>query len=335
MKIIIQIDSLEYELTQKILNTLWNTTENIFYNKYSDISKKIFLDIWDNFNINYDNYKNNLIERNKYLFIKKWNNLIVEDDRNFTSFEIYKNLWYSVYNVKIWMNCNLWCKYCYLLNTTKFTPELTIYGNIKEETIKFLENNKDRKILLNLWEYTDTYLFDKITNLSDFFNDLTFKYPNLIIESRTKLINIPINFQPNSNFILWFSISINEMDNFWKKEQIMKKLEYIKNLTHLWYYVSLKFDPITTLDWYDDDFFNIIQKMDLSRIHHFSIWCLRFSKGLWKIIWKCSDVKTINGDFEILNWKYVNKFREHIYNFFITKMKNIWITKYYLSMDPK
>lgn len=334
MKIMIQNSSLNYELTKQLLEKLGNSYEINIYDKYGDVSN-IFLNIWDNFNMNFENYKTNLEIRNNYLFIKKWTNLIVEDERDFTSFEIYKKLGYEVYNVKIWMNCNLWCKYCYLLSSTKFNPELTIYWNIKEEVRQFMESNKDKKIVLNIWEYTDSFLYDKITNLSSFFNELCLEYPNLLVESRTKLTNLQLNLNPNKNFILWFSVSINEMDNFWKRDLIIKKLEFISHLTKLWYKVALKFDPIITLDWYDDDFFEVIKSMNKENIHHFSIWCLRFSKWLWKIIWKCTNTKSVKWDFETVNWKYVNRYRECIYNFFIKKMETIWVYDYYLSMDPK
>jgi len=334
MKIYLQNNVKKFELTNEIIKRIWENTNIIEYEKYKDTTKDIFLNIWNNFNINYESYKKNLNIRNNYLFIKKWNNLIVEDDKDFQSFEIYKKQWYKVYNVKIWQNCSLWCNYCYLLSSNKFNPELTIYWNIKEEVKKFLNKNKWEKIVLNIWEYTDSFLFDKTTNLTSFFREMCLKNENLIVESRTKLQNLKINFKPIDNFVLWFSISINEMDIFWKKELILKKLDYIKELTHKGYTVSLKFDPIITLNWYDNEFFSKIKEMNLNKIHHFSVWTLRFSKNLWKIIWNCTSSKKCSWEFEFINWKYINKNRENIYNFFISKMNEIWITKYYLSMDP-
>lgn len=335
MKIYIQKSVMDYTCTHDVIAHIGEKHEIIQYDKYTELAKELFLDIWDNFNINYENYTQNLSRRNNLFFIKKWTNLFVEDNKDFTSFEIYKKLWYTVYNVKIWMNCNLWCKYCYLLNTTKFTPEIAIYGNIQEETLKFVENHKDKKMLLNLWEYTDTFMLDKITDLTVFFNNLTLQYPNILIESRTKLQNLTLKFDPNPNFILGFSVSINELDKFWKKEQVLSKLNYIQWLTKLGYSVSIKFDPIISLIWYDDDFFDIIKEMDLTKIHHFSIWCLRFSKWLWRVISQCGDVKTVHWNFQEIHWKFVNTNREHIYAFFISRMKAIWLHDYYLSMDPK
>ena len=74
--------------------------------------------------------------------------------------------------------------------------------------------------------------------------------------------------------------------------------------------------------------------MNLNNIHHFSIWSLRFNRSLGKIIYNCTPHKTINWDFELINNKFVNKYRKTIYTFFINKMKEIWLNDYYLSMDP-
>ena len=323
-----------HELTNKIISNLNKKYEIEYYDKYWDVSNQIFLNIWNNFNINFENYKTNLNNRNKYLFLKKWNNLIVEDDRNFSSFLIYKNLWYTVYNIKIWQNCNLGCDYCYLLSSNKFNPELTIYSNIEEEINKFIKNNKNKKIVFNLWEYTDTFLFDWITKLTSFFYNICKENPNIIVETRTKLNNFKINFPPIQNFILGFSISINDMDKFWNEKLILNKLKNIKVLTNKWYKVALKFDPITTLKWYNENFFSLINNMNKENIHHFSVWTIRFTTNLWKIISKCSNTNKTVWDFKKINWKYVNIYRKWIYEFFIKNMKTIWINDYYLSMEP-
>jgi len=334
MKIYLQKEAKKYAFTNDILNKL-NNFEVVEYDKYGDIKSNLFLNIWDNFNIIFDNYKKNLEIRKDYIFLKVGKDIISRDEKWFTSFEIYRKLWYAIYNVKIWQNCLLWCDYCYLLSTNKFNPEITIYSNIKEEVNKFIKEHPWKKILFNIWEYTDSFLLDKITQLTEFFYDICSKNPNIIVESRTKLSNLFINFPPIPNFIFWFSVSINNMDRFWKKEDILKKLEYIKELTHKWYIVSLKFDPIITLNWYDSNFFEVINQMKKENIHHFSVWTLRFTRNLWKIIWNCTDTKNVNGEFILENGKYVNKYREAIYNFFIQKMWDIWINDYYISMDPK
>ncbi|MDD3793297.1 MAG: hypothetical protein PHI37_00595 [Candidatus Gracilibacteria bacterium] len=334
MKIYLQKEAKKYDLTQEILNKL-SSFEVIEYDKYSDIKKDIFLNIGDNFNIIFDNYKTNLEKRKDYLFLKSGKDLISRDDKGFTSFEIYRKLGYAIYNLKIGQNCLLGCDYCYLLSTNKFNPEITIYSNIKEEVNKFIKQNPGKKILFNIGEYTDSFLFDKITNLNQFFYEICIKNPNIIVESRTKLMNLDIKFPPIKNLILGFSISINNMDRFGKKEDILKKLEYIKELTYKGYIVSLKFDPIITLNGYDNDFFDVINNMKKDNIHHFSLGTLRFTRNLGKIIGNCTDSKKVNEEFILENGKYVNKYREAIYNFFIQKMGDIGVNDYYLSMDPK
>lgn len=336
-KIFVQKDSLKFELTKDILNNLWKDIEIINYEKYWDVINDIFINInIDKYNIDYNKYKVNLENRNKYLFLKKWTNLIVEDKwEDYNSFSIYKDKGYKVFNVKIGQNCSLWCKYCYLLSTQKQRPELAIYCNVKEETNKFIKKYKWEKIVLNLWEYTDSFLYDSLTNLNRFFYNICLENPNIIVETRTKLNNFKIDFPPIKNFILAFSISINNLDNFWTKKLTLKKLNNINLLTQKWYMVAIKFDPIVRLDWYDDDFFNIIKEMDLNFIHHFSIWTLRFTRSLKNIMTTCSPNIELNSNFEYVIDKYVNKQRMHIYNFFINKMKQIWVNEYYLSMEPK
>lgn len=314
----------------------YNTPEYVIYNKYSDISSDIMDPVIVNSEYNYSHYKENIINnRNRFIFLKKWSNLLVPDwyDWKFKSMQIWKERWYKVFNVKLWQNCNLGCKYCYLLASNKMYPELAIYWNLEEEVEKFLKNHSEEKILFNIWEHTDSFLFDDVTNYTLFFYSLLDKYPNLVIEARTKLTDLNLLFPSHERFILAFSISINNLDNFWKKELIFKKLDFIKKLTFNWYKIALKFDPIIWINFYDDDFFEKIFSLKIDNIDHYSIWTLRFSTQL-KIISEYIYNHKINmSDFELQNWKYVLKNRDQIYNYFIMKLKPLK-KEYYLSMEP-
>jgi spore photoproduct lyase len=247
--------------------------------------------------------------------------------------QIWKERWYEVYNLKLWQNCNLWCKYCYLLSSNKMYPELAIYWNLPEEVEKFLKKNKDKKILFNIWEHTDSFLLDSITQYSLFLYSLLDKYPNLVIESRTKLINLYLLFPPHERFILSFSISINNLDLFWETKKVFQKLDYIKKITFDWYNVALKFDPIISIDLYEDEFFSKIFQIKNENIDHFSIGTLRFSRNLQIITEYVYNFKINLKDFEFINWKYVVKNREKIYNFFLGKLKPL-NKDFYISMNP-
>ncbi|EKD44321.1 MAG: hypothetical protein ACD_71C00179G0016 [uncultured bacterium (gcode 4)] len=307
----------------KNIQATYTKADVIKYDSYHEISP--FCNIWELWNLNLTSYKANILDiRNNFLFLKKWSNLIVDDFHwgGFQSMGVWRERWYQVFNVKIWQNCNLGCKYCYLLDSNKLNPELTIYCNVKEEVTKFLEDFwKEKKMVLNIGEYTDTFLFDDFTKYTAFFRKLLDEYPNLIIEARTKLSRFKVRFHPHERFVVGFSVSINPFDNFWKKEQIMKKLDFIKTFADSWYKVALKFDPITWMENYDEDFFQKVYAIKSENLDHYSLWTLRFSEWLKSIMEKVYDTKINTQLFSFENGKYVYSYRDKVHDFFIKKLE--------------
>lgn len=314
MIIYLEKSAKKFELTDRILNKFHN----------SEV-------------IEIDNYKN-IFDKNINFYTKKClilatidSNWITEVPKNYSRFE-------KAFFFKTSLNCPFNCSYCYLKWAFKnnFQTIFVNYEEIQETLEKKIKEVRDSWysdiIMFYASDYSDTLAIDNISEFHVNFVPFFEKFPNVLMESRTKFSNIESllklpNFPKNTEI----AFSLNPEVVILKYEKwsssLKSRIDAINQLLDKNFKIWLRFIPLLPinnyLEIYSDFLDFIISKIDLTKINSIEIWSLLYTiEDYNKIIKKEPNVDVLyrlsetQGDFI----RSSRDFRNNIYTLFKTKL---------------
>ncbi len=282
------------------------------------------------------------IENYKNIFDKNiWYNL---DENILILAESPKNImpkapdWYwfntkHAYFLKTSLNCLFDCKYCYLkwMFKNNFPVIFVDYDNMKEKINKKIKSiDSQEEIAMYISNYSDLQAFDALSNFNKNFLNFFDKYPNLIVETRTKssninslleLDNIPTNTE--------IAFSLNPqiiIDNFeYKTSSLEKRIEAINKLLTKWFKVWIRFLPLIPYwEWeriYEDFLIDIKNNINMKKINSIFVWWLLYTESDFKIM--KNKFTNLNFEYEWWMYKINNKERHSIYDIFEKNLEDI------------
>ncbi len=147
-------------------------------------------------------------------------------------------------------NCTLGCHYCILQAYINF-PHLVIYANIKELLAQlgvYLKLNADRVVRLGTGEFSDSLLWNKISNISNILIPLIGQQKNAILELKTKTTHIDqLEHLPHGGRVV-ISWSINSEECIRNYEEhttnLEDRLQAAAAVSAWGYRIGFHFDPI-------------------------------------------------------------------------------------------
>ncbi len=244
--------------------------------------------------------------------------------------------------------CPMECEYCFLQGYQNFEG-IVLQSNIEDylkKTIDFFRNIK-KPIRVGTGEFTDSLVYDDITEYSvDIIKEFS-KHKNIIFEFKTKTLNIDniFNLPPASNIA--FSYSLNP-DKIIKNSEhytasFKERIYAIKKISDYGYSVGFHLDPIICAqgwkDLYRDMINEIFSLMSPSKIRWISLGTFRFKPDTKKVIENRFKENIILDEEMIIDFdgklRYPYSLRKEAYLYILNllKRKKMDINKVYLCME--
>jgi len=190
--------------------------------------------------------------------------------------------------------CSLDCTYC-ILQSYFNNPLITFFVNTNDlfcELDTKLDKDKNRLWRIGTGEFTDSLVFDDITDFSSMLIPYFIKKENAILELKTKTVQIDrlLEHDPRGKIVLGWSLNAK---NITKNEEhgaasISKRLDAAKRCAQHGYKIAFHFDPIFYFSgWekgYKEAIDMIFTRLDPVHIAWISLGCFRFIPSLKKII---------------------------------------------------
>lgn len=187
-------------------------------------------------------------------------------------------------------NCTMSCTYCILQDYLK-TKSLSLFTDIPkyiQNNIIYKHINRESLYRIGTGEFTDSLIIDDISDLSidliSFFKD----FPNIILELKTKSLNINnlLKVTPAKNIVVAWSVNSSSVSNKTEPDAptLEERLSSAKKVADYGYDVAFHFDPMILYADYWEDYKKVVEKIyqaiPKSKIRWISLGTLRFTKGL-------------------------------------------------------
>ncbi len=147
-------------------------------------------------------------------------------------------------------NCTLGCHYCILQAYINF-PHLVIYANLGEllaQLQAYLNLNANRVVRLGTGEFTDSLLWDKLTDISGILIPLVSQHKNAILELKTKTTHIDqLTALPhNGRVVIAWSVNSKECIKRYEEHTapLTDRLQAAAVVSGWGYRIAFHFDPI-------------------------------------------------------------------------------------------
>ena len=250
---------------------------------------------------------------------------------------------YNTMNLGV--GCGFDCAYCFLQGYIN-SPGILIQANIEDYFLRFNEMGKD--IRVGTGQFTDSLVFDHITEYSPLIIDFFRNYPKSIFEFKTKSDNvdllIPIK-APENVMVSWSLNPQNIIDNVeFGTNSLEERFQAAIRCVDAGYKVGFHFDPVIVYDGWQEDYRYVVNRLfeliDEKRIGWISLGALRMTSKLKQAIEnRFPQANILDGEFLIgydEKLRYSRKQRIEIYS----KMRE-WIrnrsrnVKLYLCMEEE
>ncbi len=236
------------------------------------------------FNVKSQNFQ---IQKQKPALIlaKKYKNFLNTVPKNFTIGGD-QNFYFSHM-----LNCIYDCRYCFLqgmFNSANYVLFINYKDFVKSIEDKIL-SSKEKNIHFFSGYDCDSLALEPISKFANYILKNLKKYPNIILELRTKStqINFLLKRRPHQNIVVAFSISPNEIiyNHEEKTPNLLKRINAIKKLQAAGWNVGLRFDPIIYCEnfknIYEKFFYQIFNSINSNYIHSITIGSFRMPKNFF------------------------------------------------------
>lgn len=190
-------------------------------------------------------------------------------------------------------NCIYECEYCYLQGYFN-SPDIVLFLNHEDigqeiEATLLKHQNSDKRVWFHAGEFSDSLALTHLTGELPFYFELFAKYPQAMLELRTKSANTRelLKLSPLKNVITSFSLSpesrIKKTDL--KTPGLTHRLRAMAELQEKGFPVAIHLDPIIHEDNFEETYQELFQKLqshlDLSKIEYVSMGVVRFTSNVF------------------------------------------------------
>lgn len=187
-------------------------------------------------------------------------------------------------------NCIYECQYCYLQGYFN-TPDIVLFIN-HEEIIAEMENvlklYPGKKVWFHAGEFSDSLALTHLTGELELYHEFCQKYPDAIIELRTKSVNTREleKLIPLPNLIVSFSLSPEEIAKKvdLKTPAAKNRIQALKKLSDLGWIVAAHFDPIIYDDKFRENYLALLSDLGPynEKLAYLSLGVVRFTKDVYR-----------------------------------------------------
>jgi spore photoproduct lyase len=343
-KIVIQKESLDFPLTDKILERASHVPFEIVENA-------------DDLIADLETARDPLLLGKKILWITQQKGVYVKPCPCTPE---YIGCNYFIINTDL--NCPLDCSYCILQNYLD-NPLITVHVNtdhLWREMDLFLSRHRNRIIRIGTGELGDSLVLDHLTDRSieliGYFKDKK----NALFELKTKTTNISnvIEIPPSENIVIAWSLNSEKIAEEEEKgaPSVRQRIEAARSVVSRGYRVAFHFDPIIRSPGWEEGYARVVELMltqiDPKKIAWISLGSLRFPPPLKEVIAKRSPQSRILYE-ELIRgkdgkYRYFKPLRIELYQkivkclgnagrkiplYFCMESKEIW--KKVLKKEPK
>lgn len=189
-------------------------------------------------------------------------------------------------------NCIYECQYCYLQGYFN-SPDIVLFINHEEiiaEMAKVLDEHPGKKVWFHAGEFSDSLALTHLTGELELYHEFCKKYPNAIIELRTKSVNIREleKLIPLPNFIVSFSLSPKDIAKRvdLKTPSTDSRLKAMKELSGKGFLIGAHFDPIIFEDLFKEKYAELLKSMKelglTQNLLYLSLGVVRFTKDVYR-----------------------------------------------------
>ncbi len=288
--IYIEREMLEQHRVQKILQRFSNVP-HIECDHYSEI-----------FNRNHQNFR--LQKKMPSLILAKKDNKFV-----FPAPEGYGVGARHNYYFSHMLNCVYDCRYCFLqgmYNSANYVLFIN-YESFEQEIERVIRSHCGETVGLFSGYDCDSLALEPVSGFVDYFLDIFRKYPQAILELRTKSTQVRflLDREPLSNCIVAFSFTPESISNSLehKVSSVHKRLDALRRVQDVGWPIGLRFDPVIYSDNYQQDFNSLCEQVfsvvDVEKLHSVSLGAFRMpQKFMSKIVNLYPDEKLFAGNFQ-------------------------------------
>jgi spore photoproduct lyase len=186
-------------------------------------------------------------------------------------------------------NCTLGCHYC-ILQAYLNLPYLVIYANLREllsQMDVFLARNCNNIIRLGTGEFTDSLLWDKLTNISNILIPLIGQKQNAFLELKTKTTEVDrlMGLPHAGRVVIAWSVNSRECIRRYEEQTatLDERIGAAVRVREWGYRIGFHFDPLIYYPGWEEGYLEairlIFEKIDPAVIAWISLGCLRFMPG--------------------------------------------------------
>jgi spore photoproduct lyase len=191
-------------------------------------------------------------------------------------------------------NCPIQCSYC-ILQAYFNQPFIRLFANTEELLARldaYVRQHEGEIIRLGTGEFTDSLALDSVTDFSTLLLERVSRYPNLVLELKTKTSMIKNLLGPAVPRNIILSWSLNPSGIVRREERgaspLSERLRAARTAQEKGYLVGFHFDPLFNFPGWEDDYRQTVQalfsQVDPERIAWISLGCFRFMPPLKAII---------------------------------------------------
>ena len=225
-------------------------------------------------------------------------------------------------------NCPIDCSYC-IMQSYFNQPGLKVFVNIIEqlnEVAAHIRTKPQEIFRIGTGEFTDSLALDPITGFSEFILSVFSKFPNVVIEFKTKTVNIEkvVSMPFRNRVVLSWSLNSPHICATEEKgaSSLINRLKQARFCQDAGFITSFHFDPLIAHDKWAEQYGKTIKLMnkylDLNKIIWISLGSFRYMPPLKEII-KQRHIKSrlLHGEFiRGMDGKirYFRMIRENLYS---------------------
>ncbi len=256
---------------------------------------------------------------------------------------------YQILNIGF--GCPIDCAYCYL-QTYSNAPGMVLAANTEDyfDSIKQLDEKVGNPTRIGTGEFTDSLALDKYTEYSKKLIPFFRGMKNLILEFKTKVVDIDnvLNEEPHENIVISWSINTPDIATRYENgaPDVKARINAANLAAKKGYKVGFHFDPMVYYSEWENDYRNIVKELfSHAAIRQNTVWIslgtLRYTPGLKQIAERRFEdmLMFYNGEFfSDLDGKlrYPKVLRIEMYNKMVDWIRafnaSCWV---YLCMEPK
>ncbi|WP_428897815.1 spore photoproduct lyase [Parelusimicrobium proximum] len=251
--------------------------------------------------------------------------------------------------INLGFGCRFECQYCFLQeyqNQHAIIMPANIGDFFKEIDNARLNKGPFERIRIGSGEFTDSLVFDDITEYSKEIISFFKERPLLDFEFKTKSVNIDniLNSGVIPNIVVAWSVNaenlMTEVERY--TPSLSERLSAADKVAGKGYRVAFHFDPVIIHDNWQENYLNTIKKIAASvpadRIAWISMGTLRFNRGLKKIIERRFPFNKVLDEEFFLGFdgkmRYSDAERKKVYDTLLPELKNYFPkSKIYLCME--